>query len=113
MAELRDEVGFGAGHRDGGPGQHPPYRHRPEACRGRCRRSHRPGGAPAHGTLQYISPEQLQGKKADARSDIFAFGCVLYEMLSGAKAFGGTNAASVIAAILEREIPPVGNQDNA
>jgi serine/threonine protein kinase len=41
------------------------------------------------GTLQYMSPEQLNGKEADARSDIFAFGCVLYEMLSGKKAFSG------------------------
>src|SRR5580693_4666874 len=46
------------------------------------------------GTLQYMAPEQLQGKEADARSDIFAFGCVLYEMLSGAKAFAGSSAAS-------------------
>ena len=59
------------------------------------------------GTLQYMSPEQLQGKKADARSDIFSFGCVLYEMLSGTRAFGGTNAASVIAAIMEREPEPL------
>src|SRR5215471_13954336 len=55
------------------------------------------------GTLQYMPPEQLQGKDADARSDLFSFGCVLYEMLSGKRAFGGQSAASVIAAILERE----------
>jgi eukaryotic-like serine/threonine-protein kinase len=55
------------------------------------------------GTLQYMSPEQLQGKEADARSDLFSFGCVLYELLTGKRAFDGTNKASVIAAILERE----------
>jgi Tol biopolymer transport system component/predicted Ser/Thr protein kinase len=55
------------------------------------------------GTLQYMSPEQLQGKEADARSDLFSFGCVLYEMLTGKRAFEGQSAASVIAAILERE----------
>jgi Tol biopolymer transport system component len=55
------------------------------------------------GTLQYMSPEQLQGKDADARSDIFAFGCVFYEMLTGKRAFEGTSAAHVIAAILERQ----------
>src|SRR5437773_74816 len=49
------------------------------------------------GTLQYMSPEQLQSKEADARSDLFAFGCVLYEMLTGKRAFGGQNAASVLA----------------
>ena len=59
------------------------------------------------GTLMYMSPEQLQGKEVDARSDIFSFGCVLYEMLSGSRAFGGTNAASVIAAIMEREPEPL------
>jgi Tol biopolymer transport system component len=59
------------------------------------------------GTLQYMSPEQLQGQEADARSDIFAFGCVLYEMLSGKKAFSGSTGASVIAAILEREPEPL------
>jgi len=55
------------------------------------------------GTLQYMSPEQLQARTADARSDIFAFGCVLYELLSGKRAFSGDTAASVIAAIMERE----------
>jgi eukaryotic-like serine/threonine-protein kinase len=55
------------------------------------------------GTLQYMSPEQLQGREADARSDLFSFGCVLYEMLSGNRAFQGGSPASVIAAILERD----------
>jgi Tol biopolymer transport system component len=59
------------------------------------------------GTLQYMSPEQLQGKKADARSDLFSFGCVLYEMLSGRRAFEGQSAADVIAAILERQPAPL------
>jgi eukaryotic-like serine/threonine-protein kinase len=59
------------------------------------------------GTLQYMSPEQLQGRDADARSDIFAFGLVLYEMLTGKRAFEGTSPASVIAAILERGAPSV------
>jgi Tol biopolymer transport system component/predicted Ser/Thr protein kinase len=59
------------------------------------------------GTLQYMSPEQLHGKEADARSDLFSFGCVLYEMLTGQRAFEGQSAASVIAAILEREPAPL------
>ncbi len=59
------------------------------------------------GTLQYMAPEQLQGKEADARSDLFAFGCVLYEMLSGKRAFDGETAASVIGAILHREPAPL------
>jgi serine/threonine-protein kinase len=59
------------------------------------------------GTLQYMSPEQLQGKPADARSDIFSFGAVLYEMLSGKRAFEGSSVASVIAAVLERQPAPL------
>jgi len=59
------------------------------------------------GTLHYMSPEQLQGKETDARSDIFSFGLVLYQMLTGKLAFDGSSAASVIAAILEREAPSV------
>jgi Tol biopolymer transport system component/predicted Ser/Thr protein kinase len=59
------------------------------------------------GTWQYLSPEQLQGKEADARSDLFSFGCVLYELLTGKRAFLGSSAASVIAAILEREPAPL------
>ena len=59
------------------------------------------------GTLQYMAPEQLEGKEADARSDIFAFGAVVYEMATGKKAFEGKSRASVMAAILEREPPPI------
>jgi serine/threonine protein kinase len=59
------------------------------------------------GTLLYMSPEQLQGKEADSRSDIFSFGCVLYEMLTGKRAFDGASPASVIAAILERPVPSI------
>jgi serine/threonine protein kinase len=58
------------------------------------------------GTLQYMAPEQLEGKEADARSDLFAFGAVLYEMVTGRKAFQGSSPASLIAAILSTE-PPV------
>jgi len=59
------------------------------------------------GTFQYMSPEQLEGKEADARSDIFAFGCVLYEMLTGQKAFTGKSQASLIGSIMNTEPPPI------
>ena len=55
------------------------------------------------GTLQYMAPEQLEGKEADARTDIFAFGAVVYEMVTGKKAFEGASQASLIAAILEHQ----------
>jgi eukaryotic-like serine/threonine-protein kinase len=53
------------------------------------------------GTLQYMAPEQLEGREADARTDIFAFGSTLYEMLTGRKAFEGRSQASLIGAILK------------
>ncbi len=59
------------------------------------------------GTMHYMSPEQLEGGEADARSDIFAYGALLYEMVTGQKAFDGKSQASLIAAILEREPRPV------
>ena len=58
------------------------------------------------GTFQYMSPEQLQGREADSRSDIFAFGAVLYEMATGRRAFEGKSQLSVAAAILEKEPEP-------
>jgi Tol biopolymer transport system component/predicted Ser/Thr protein kinase len=57
------------------------------------------------GTLQYMAPEQLSGQEADARTDIFAFGALVYEMVSGRKAFEGMSNAEVMASILEREPP--------
>src|ERR1700674_2473527 len=59
------------------------------------------------GTLQYMAPEQLEGKEVDVRTDIFAFGAVVYEMATGKRAFEGGSQASLIAAILEREPVPM------
>ena len=57
------------------------------------------------GTLGYMSPEQVKGRPADARSDIFSFGAILYEMLSGARAFHADSAGETIAAILKEDPP--------
>ena len=59
------------------------------------------------GTFQYMAPEQLEGREADARSDIFSFGAVLYEMATGRKAFEGQSHAALISAILKDEPAPV------
>jgi Tol biopolymer transport system component/predicted Ser/Thr protein kinase len=59
------------------------------------------------GTLQYMAPEQVEGKEADARTDIFAFGVVVYEMATGKKAFEGKSQASLMAKILETDPPPL------
>src|SRR5262249_43678727 len=57
------------------------------------------------GTLHYMSPEQLEGRDVDSRSDIHAFGAVLFEMLSGRRAFDGQSQAGIIAAIVGAEPP--------
>ena len=59
------------------------------------------------GTIQYMSPEQIEGKEADARSDIFAFGAVLYEMVAGKRPFAGKSQISLASAILESEPEPI------
>jgi Tol biopolymer transport system component/tRNA A-37 threonylcarbamoyl transferase component Bud32 len=59
------------------------------------------------GTFQYMAPEQLEGGEAEPRSDIFAFGCVLYEMLTGQKAFSGKSQASLIGSIMNSDPAPI------
>jgi eukaryotic-like serine/threonine-protein kinase len=59
------------------------------------------------GTLQYMAPEQLESKEVDARTDIFAFGSVVYEMATAKRAFAGTSQAGVIGAILKEDPPPI------
>ena len=59
------------------------------------------------GTFQYMAPEQLEGEEADARTDLFAFGAVFYEMLTGKRAFEGKSQASLISAIMSSEPAPV------
>jgi serine/threonine protein kinase len=61
------------------------------------------------GTVQYMSPEQIEGKDLDARSDIFSLGAVLYEMVTGLRAFEGKSRLSVASAILEKEPAPISN----
>src|ERR1700677_3688441 len=60
------------------------------------------------GTIQYMSPEQIEGKDADARSDIFAFGAVLYEMVAGKRPFTGKSQISLASSILESDPDPIG-----
>jgi len=59
------------------------------------------------GTIPYMAPEQLEGKEADARADLWALGTLLYEMATGRRPFEGKSQASLIAAILERQPPPI------
>jgi Tol biopolymer transport system component len=59
------------------------------------------------GTFQYMSPEQLEGREADGRSDLFALGAVLYEMVTGRRAFEGKSQASLVSAIMASEPPPI------
>jgi eukaryotic-like serine/threonine-protein kinase len=59
------------------------------------------------GTIQYMAPEQIEGKEADARSDIFSFGAVLYEMTTGKRAFEGKSQISVASSILEKDPEPL------
>jgi eukaryotic-like serine/threonine-protein kinase len=59
------------------------------------------------GTLHYMSPEQAQGRRVDERSDIFSFGSMLHEMVSGQRPFRGQSAVTILAAIIEKEAPPL------
>jgi serine/threonine protein kinase len=59
------------------------------------------------GTLHYAAPEQLEGKEVDSRTDVFALGCVLHEMITGERAFDGPSQAAVISAVMNADPPPV------
>ncbi len=65
------------------------------------------------GTFQYMAPEQLEGKETDVRSDLWAFGCVLYEMVTGRRAFEGKSQASLIGAIMHSEPSALATSDPA
>ena len=65
------------------------------------------------GTIHYMAPERLEGRDADARSDVFAFGAVLYEMMTGRRAFGGDSQSSIIAAIFDADPRANGTADPA
>jgi serine/threonine protein kinase len=62
------------------------------------------------GTLPYMAPEQVEGKPADARTDLRELGLILYEMLTGGRAFEASSPTSLVGAILEREPPPLAEQ---
>src|SRR3954463_12818687 len=62
------------------------------------------GGGTVLGTPAYMSPEQVRGREADKRSDVWAFGCVLYEMLTGSQAFAGESVAEILASVLDRDV---------
>ena len=64
------------------------------------------------GTFQYMSPEQVEGKEADERSDIFSLGAVFYEMVTGIRAFSGKSRTAVMAAVLEREPEPISTRNS-
>ena len=65
------------------------------------------------GTFQYMAPEQLEGRPADCRTDVFALGTLIYEMATGRKAFDGSSQASLIAAILTEQPPPLSSPERA
>src|SRR4030095_15710270 len=65
------------------------------------------------GTLPYMAPEQLEGREADARTDIFAFGLVLYEMIAGKRVFEARSQAAVISSIMASSAPPLSSLNSA
>lgn len=75
----------------------------PSALSGVTRTTPLTGANTILGTMQYMAPEQLEGKELDVRADIFAFGAVVYEMATGKKAFEGSSNATLIAAVMERD----------
>src|SRR6266853_983278 len=74
---------------------------------GHCARKRQTEEGVIVGTAAYMSPEQAEGKPVDARSDIFSFGAVLYEMLSGRRAFHGDSQISTLAQVLNQEPAPL------
>jgi serine/threonine-protein kinase len=79
----------------------------PEFESGETQHAHLTRDGAILGTVRYMAPEQVTGREADARSDLFSFGAVLYEMFTGRRAFEGSTVGDIRAAILERDPPPV------